>query len=260
MRNDRDRSMYPRYETGCEKIGEKCTATTKRHGIPLFRTKAKPLDGCTHRNRANSTTLFARAAQFLGHGTLWWNKGAANGPTAPLFVVRRRHLPPFIVATRQTFPFSCTPDTDLIGRRYCSAYQISRWIVIQIFRRLSSYLRNDEFVCDLRSWNYEYLFLFSVQEKRRLFLLSRRFFSFDRNIFQGERDGGKNLLGWRIVLGNDFFFLFSRLRGWSVARTDEMAAEDRPSFWSIEGASTLFDQKVVSSSRFREINERSSRN
>ena len=88
MRNDRDRSMYPRYETGCEKIGEKCTATTKRHGIPLFRTKAKPLDGCTHRNRANSTTLFARAAQFLGHGTLWWNKGAANGPTAPLFVVR----------------------------------------------------------------------------------------------------------------------------------------------------------------------------
>lgn len=53
MRNDRDRSMYPRYETGCEKIGEKCTATTKRHGIPLFRTKAKPLDGCTHRNRAN---------------------------------------------------------------------------------------------------------------------------------------------------------------------------------------------------------------
>lgn len=70
MRNDRDRSMYPRYETGCEKIGEKCTATTKRHGIPLFRTKAKPLDGCTHRNRANSTTLFARAAQFLGHGTL----------------------------------------------------------------------------------------------------------------------------------------------------------------------------------------------
>lgn len=46
-------------------------------------TKAKPLDDCTHRNRANSR-LLARAAQFLGHGTLWWNKGPANGPTAPL--------------------------------------------------------------------------------------------------------------------------------------------------------------------------------
>lgn len=44
------------------------------------------------------------------------------------FVVRpvnndpARHHPPFIVATRQTFPFSRTPDTDLIGRRYCYAY------------------------------------------------------------------------------------------------------------------------------------------
>lgn len=46
------------------------SAQPPQSGIPLFRTKAKPLDGCTHRNRANSTTLFARAAQFLGHGTL----------------------------------------------------------------------------------------------------------------------------------------------------------------------------------------------
>lgn len=163
--------------------------------------------------------------------------------------------------------------------------QISRWIVIEIppFVAFVAYLRvNDQLSMYqiLKLWIFVFLFFFKRKEIGYdiyicciyviffentcsfyfFFYCVRQDFSLsvDRNIFQGERDGGKNLLGWRIVLGNDFLFFFSRLRGWSVARTDEMAAdhsEDRQSFWSIEGGSTLFGVSIkkLSSSRFRKL-------
>lgn len=71
----------------------------------VFRHKGEALRRlCTHCDRANS-----RGSQFLGHGTPRWNKGAANGPTAPLSLSINNDLrsPPFIVHPRvKHSPFS----------------------------------------------------------------------------------------------------------------------------------------------------------
>lgn len=132
------------------------------------------------------------------------------------------HHPPFIVATRQTFPFSRTPDTDLIGRRYCYAYYApdipmnrDRNPAFRRSRRLSSCQWSTLYVSSLEIMNICFSFFFKRKKIGYntcsfyfFFYCVRQDFSLsvDRNIFQGERDGGKNLLGWRIVLGNDFFF------------------------------------------------------
>lgn len=133
------------------------------------------------------------------------------------------HHPPFIVATRQTFPFSRTPDTDLIGRRYCYAYYApdipmnrDRNPAFRRSRRLSSCQWSTLYVSSLEIMNICFSFSFLKRKEIGYNTCSFYFFfycvrqdfslSVDRNIFQGERDGGKNLLGWRIVLGNDFFF------------------------------------------------------
>lgn len=137
----------------------------------------------------------------------------------------------------------------------------------------------------IKSWNYEYLFFFFfLREKRSgmifIFVVFMWFFlkirvrfifffycvrqdfslSVDRNIFQGERDGGKNLLGWRIVLGNDFLFFFET--SWMKC------SKDRWDGGGPLGGSTKFlidrgrfdtlrrvDQKVVLL-EIQEINER----
>lgn len=135
-------------------------------------TKAKPLDGCTHRNRANST-LLARAAQFLGHGTLWRNKGPANGPTAPLSLSG-----PSTMTQRATIHHSSLPRVkhsrflarqipiwSVDGIVMLIMRRISRWIVIEIppFVALVAYLRvNDQLSMYrvLKLWIFVFLFFF----------------------------------------------------------------------------------------------------
>lgn len=165
--------------------------------------------------------------------------------------------------------------------------QISRWIVIEIppFVAFVAYLRvNDQLSMYqvLKLWIFVFLFFFKRKEIGYdiyicciyviffentcsfyfFFYCVRQDFSLsvDRNIFQGERDGGKNLLGWRIVLGNDFLFFFET--SWMKC------SKDRWDGGGPLGGSTKFlidrgrfdtlrrvDQKVVLL-EIQEINER----
>lgn len=145
--------------------------------------------------------------------------------------------------TRQTFPlFFCTPDADLIGGPcyyYARWIEISWWILYYslILKIFVSFFEKEIFIFIAFRGIIEIFFVLFVREED--FSLSVD----NRNIFQGERGGGENLLGWRIVL---FFFFFSTLRG----RSDRVLI-DRERFDTLRRV----DQKVALL-EIQEINER----
>lgn len=142
--------------------------------------------------------------------------------------------------TRQTFPlFFCTPDADLIGGPcyyYARWIEISWWILYYslILKIFVSFFEKQIFIFIAFRGIIEIFFVLFVREED--FSLSVD----NRNIFQGERGGGENLLGWRIVL---FFFFFRHF------------VDEATEFWSIEKGSTLFGVSIkkLPSSRFRKL-------
>lgn len=220
----------------CEKIGEKRSRNPAYSG-----TKARPLDVCAR----IAIVLIPGAHSFLVMARRDGTKGQQTGQPRPFrcpstmtcalhhsSFTHASNIPPFLLHAR------------------CRS---NRWTVLllrQMDRNLA--LRDESYII---RWSWKYLFLFLRNRYLYLLHLGGSFFVLfvreedfslsvdNRNIFQGERGGGENLLGWRIVL---FFFFFRSLRG----RSDRVLI-DRERFDTLRRV----DQKVALL-EIQEINER----
>lgn len=219
-----------RYETGCEKIGEKWAKRSRNPCIPA--------------QRRGPWTPARIAIVLIPHSFLVMarrdgTKGQQTGQPRPFrcpstMTCALHHHSSFTHASN-------IPPFLLRHARYRSNWWTScyyaRWIEISPFvTNLVLFTR----FCDLEIMNICFFFFFKevfifivfrrINWNTFRFIRSRRgFFSLsidNRNIFQGERrGGGENLLGWRIVLF--FFFFFDT--SWMKRRSSDRSRKVRHS-------------------------------